>query len=78
MEYQKEAERVSGHSRSQKGRQYVVKMNGLISGLPLSAFKSGCSVTSCEVLVNDFTSLDLSFICKIGTVLPLQTMTVLM
>lgn len=42
-------------------------------GLTPSAFKSGCSATSCGVLGADFTSLDLSFIYKVGTVLPLQT-----
>lgn len=76
MEYKKEEERVLAHSRTKEGRRYIVKINGLSHGH--SAFKSGCSATGCEVLVNYFTSLDLSFIYKISTVLPVQTMIVLM
>lgn len=78
MEYKKEEERVLAHSRTKEGRRYIVKINGLSHGLTHSAFKSGCSATGCEVLVNYFTSLDLSFIYKISTVLPVQTMIVLM
>lgn len=78
MEYKKEEERVLAHSGTKERRRYVVKINSLSYGLTRSAFKSVCSATSYEVLVNYFTSLDLSFIYKIGTVLPIQTMIVLM
>lgn len=56
----------------------MIKVNGLSYGLTLTAFKPGYSATSNEVWVNYFTSLDFSFIYKIGTVLPIQTMIVLM
>ena len=64
MEHKKGEKRVLAHSRTKNGQE-IVKINSLSLGLTLSAFTSGCSATSCEVLVNRFTSLDLSFIYKI-------------
>lgn len=64
MEHKKGEKRVLAHSRTKNGQE-IVKINSLSLGLMLSAFTSGCSATSCEVLVNRFTSLDLSFIYKI-------------
>lgn len=61
----KKEEGVLTHSRTKEGKEYIVKMNSLSYGLTLSAFRSGCSAASCEVLVICFTSLYLSFIYKI-------------
>lgn len=78
MEYKKEEEKALVHSRAKKGRQYIVNINSLSYELTLAAFRSSCSATSCEVLVNYLTSLDLNFIYKINTVLPTKAMILLM
>lgn len=65
MEYKKEEKRVLAHSGTKEGRQDIVKINSLSYGLTLSEFRSGFPATGCEVFINHFPSLDLSFSHKI-------------